>query len=77
VKALLAGRALTRRSLASWRVHSISGYEWECDECHWHFQGRECWRTGVVADRDGEVDGAERPVDHDRLVSLDQVLALL
>ena len=58
-------------------VHSISGYEWECGVCHFHFAHRECWSSGVKADIDGEVDPDERPVDHGELLSRAQVLMII
>ena len=58
-------------------VHRISGYEWECYECHYHFVGRACSITGEVATEDGEVDSGCQPSRHSELVERDDVLAEL
>jgi hypothetical protein len=65
--------------------HYISGYEWECDGCHYHWNTREsvepfvvipraCEECGKVITRDENVDSTGRPADHDELISRDLVI---
>jgi hypothetical protein len=49
-------------------VHEISGYEWECDECHWDFKR---------ADGETNVDSQGNPCDHRDLLDRKLVLAIL
>lgn len=69
-------------------VHSISGYEWECDGCHYHWAKREvivpfqesrvipydCDTCGVAVTQDENVDRDGVPCDHDELLLRSQVL---
>lgn len=59
-------------------VHTIGGYEWECYECHYHFANHPCHiaEHGTPA-HDQEVSSDGQPSQHDRLVDLDQVLAIV
>lgn len=81
----------TRQKIESLRVHPISGYEWECDECHYHWAEREvitpfvesrvvpreCDTCHTIITEDGNVDSLGRPSDHEDLVSRADVLAVL
>jgi hypothetical protein len=54
------------------RVHSIGGYEWECDECHFHYYpaGEACAVCGARPAEDGGYhDSTGQEVDHTDLIS--------
>ncbi len=69
-------------------VHVISGYEWECDTCHYHFGH---WDNGervpevcrycgddITADNDcNYFDPSGRACDHRDLLSREAVLDIL
>lgn len=75
--AFAQGVAAARAAVEGLPVHVIGGYEWDCDNCHYHFTGHPCHITGVVADKDGEVDATEQPTSHRDLVNRDNLRAAL
>jgi len=65
-----------RAALEGLTVHGISGYEWECDACHYHFMNRSCHISGHgTPDHDAYVDDAGNECDHGKLLDRTAVLA--
>ncbi len=65
-------------------VHSISGYEWECDTCHFGHpnmagESPPCEVCGKVHDDRNlwDYDSTGRPCDHGNLLDRDAVLAAI
>lgn len=55
-------------------VHSISGYEWECDNCQYRYFDSD---PPPIKGYEGTYDSAGNPCDHGSLLDRDLVLAAL
>ena len=73
------------KALENLPKHGISGYEWECSACHYHWDviydgdPEACVVCGHrTMDNPGSyVDDDGHPCDHDRLIDLDRALEVV